>query len=291
VGGGRIDGVTDDAVLVADRLTYAYDGGGAALDALDLVVRRGRRFAIVGANGAGKTTLLLHLNGTLRPHSGSVWVKGRRAEYGRRDLTRWRQLVGLVFQNPEDQLFAGTVAQDVSFGPMNLDLPLDEVRARVEDALGSLDIAELRDRPTHMLSFGQKKRVAIAGAVAMRPEVLMIDEPLAGLDPNSSEQLFALLERLTSEGTTLVLATHDMALAYAWADEVAVLSGGAIAGHGDTAAVMSDAGLLRQSGLRVPWVLEVERHLEAAGVLDPDGGPRRSREQLVAALRALARTS
>lgn len=280
-------GGLSDSVLAAEGLTYSYDGGPAALDGLDLIIRRGRRLALVGANGAGKTTLLLHLNGTLRPRAGSVWLKGRRADYGRRELTEWRQVVGLVFQNPEDQLFAGTVAQDISFGPMNLDLPVADVRERVEDALESLDIVALRDRPTHMLSFGQKKRAAIAGAVAMRPEVLIIDEPLAGLDPSGAEHLLAVLERLERGGTTLVLATHDMALAYAWADEVAVLHGGVIAAHGDPPHVMSDAALLRASGLRVPWVLEVDRCLQAAAVLAAGDAPRRSRDELVAALAAL----
>lgn len=277
-----------DSVLAAESLTYSYDGGPAALDGLDLGIRRGRRLALVGANGAGKTTLLLHLNGTLRPRAGSVWLKGRRADYGRRELTQWRQAVGLVFQNPEDQLFAGTVAQDISFGPMNLGLSVADVRERVEDALESLDIVALRDRPTHMLSFGQKKRAAIAGAVAMRPEVLIIDEPLAGLDPSGAEHLLAVLERLAHGGTTLVLATHDMALAYAWADEVAVLHGGVIAAHGEPADVMSDARLLHASGLRVPWVLDVDRHLQNAGVLAACEAPRRSRDDLVSALKALA---
>lgn len=280
-------GGVKDSVLAAEGLTYSYDGGPAALDGLDFVVRPGRRLALVGANGAGKTTLLLHLNGTLRPRAGAVWVKGRRADYSRRSLTMWRQVVGLVFQNPEDQLFAGTVSQDISFGPMNLGISVADVRERVEDALESLDIVALRDRPTHMLSYGQKKRAAIAGAVAMRPEVLIIDEPLAGLDPSGAEHLLAVLERLTRDGTTLVLATHDMSLVYAWADEVAVLHGGAIAAHGEPPDVMSDAALMRASGLRVPWVLEVDRHLRAAGVLGAGEAPRRSRDELVAALRAL----
>lgn len=279
-----------EGVLAAEGLTYSYDGGLAALDGLDLVISPGRRLALVGANGAGKTTLLLHLNGTLRPRSGSMWVKGRRAGYGRRDLTAWRQVVGLVFQNPEDQLFAGTVSQDISFGPMNLGIPVADIRERVEDALESLDIVALRDRPTHMLSFGQKKRVAIAGAVAMRPEVLIIDEPLSGLDPSGAEHLLAVLARLARSGTTLVLATHDMSLAYAWADEVAVMRDGIIAAHGDPSTVMSDVALLHASGLRVPWVLEVDRQLRSVGVVDPGKPPLRSRGELIAALEALRGT-
>ncbi len=278
-----------DAVLAARDLRFSYDGGAEALDGLDFVVRRGHRHALVGANGAGKTTLLLHLNGTLRPRGGQVLVNGAPASYSRRGLTAWRQAVGLVFQNPEDQLFAGTVFQDISFGPLNLGLGREEACERVEEALAALDVAALRDRPTHMLSFGQKKRVAIAGAVAMRPEVLIIDEPLAGLDPSGAEHLFAVLARLHQAGTTLVLATHNMALAYEWADEVAIVQGGQVVAAGTASEVMADDVMLRSCGLRTPWVLEVERELRAAGVLAAELPPCRSSHDLIAALARLPR--
>ncbi|MFA4966294.1 MAG: ATP-binding cassette domain-containing protein, partial [Thermoleophilia bacterium] len=277
----------DTPALVAEGLSYTYEGGYVGLDGLSLTVRAGRRLAVVGPNGAGKTTLLLHLNGTLRPGAGRVLVGGAPGTYSRQGLTAWRQVVGLVFQNPDDQLFAGTVAQDVSFGPLNLGLSEAETRARVADALRALDIEALRDRPTHMLSFGQKKRAAIAGAVAMRPEVLVIDEPLAGLDPSGAEHLLDVLGRLHAAGTTLILATHDMALAYEWADDVAVLRSGRIVAQGEAPLVLAEAALLRESGLRVPWVLEVSEALRAAGVLPADGPGPRSRGELAAALAAL----
>ncbi|MFA4964424.1 MAG: ATP-binding cassette domain-containing protein [Thermoleophilia bacterium] len=276
-------------VLLAEKLHYAYDGGVAALTGLDLAVQAGQRHALVGANGAGKTTLLLHLNGTLRPKSGVVSVDGSPAEYTHRGLTAWRQSVGLVFQNPDDQLFAGSVFQDVSFGPLNLGLSDAETRERVEEALHALDITPLRNRPTHMLSFGQKKRASIAGAVAMRPQVLIIDEPLSGLDPSGAEQFLEVLKGLHEAGTTLIIATHDMALAYEWADEVAIMRGGLIVAHGAPPEIMADADMLRECGLRMPWVLEVERALRAAHLLPAGQAPFLSRSDLAAALARLDR--
>src|SRR5262249_51632458 len=150
---------------------------------------RGRRLAILGANGSGKTTVLLHLNGTLKPRSGEVRLDGKAMAHDHDSLITWRRRVGLVLQNADDQLFAPTVAEDVSFGPLNLGLSHHETRTRVSNALSALHIDHLADRATHMLSFGQKKRVAIAGLVAMQPEILLLDEPTAGLDHLGTESL------------------------------------------------------------------------------------------------------
>ena len=258
---------------------FSY-GDVAGLDRLSLEVSEGRRLAIVGANGAGKTTLLLHLNGTNRPAAGAVLLRGEPVAYDRAGLTALRTAVGLVFQNPDDQLFAGSVYQDVSFGPLNIGLSEDVTRDRVEEALESLEIAHLRDRPTHMLSYGQKKRAAIAGAVAMRPDVLILDEPMAGLDPSGSWHLMGLLTRLHEAGTTLVVATHDMSLAYEWADEVAVLRDGSIVAHGEPQDVMHDPAELAHSGLRMPWVADIAQTLRDCGVLPPDVPSPRTRDEL-----------
>jgi len=277
------DGNRSAPVLRADQVRYLYGGGHEALCGVDLEVRRGRRIALVGANGAGKTTLLLHLNGTLRPTSGTLYVDGEPVRYDRRWLKRLRETVGVVLQNPDDQLFAGAVYQDVSFGPLNLDLDEDDVRERVEQALEAMDIADLRHRPTHMLSYGQKKRVAIAGAVAMRPRILVLDEPMAGLDPSGQWQLMNLLTRLNEGGTTLVIATHDMGLAYEWAQEVAILSGGVMVAQGPPHSVMTDPAQLAHYGLRIPWMLEVSELLAECGLL-PAGAMPRTRDELRAAL-------
>ena len=278
------------AVLSARELTFRY-GDVAGIAGLSLEVSEGRRLAIVGANGAGKTTLLLHLNGTNRPLSGAVLLRGEPVAYDRAGLTALRTAVGLVFQNPDDQLFAGTVYQDVSFGPLNIGLPEGIVRARVEEALDALEISHLRDRPTHMLSYGQKKRAAIAGAVAMGPDVLILDEPMAGLDPSGSWHLMGLLTRLHEAGTTLVVATHDMSLAYEWADEVAVLRDGAIVAHGDPQDVMHDPAELAHSGLRVPWVADIAQTLRDCGVLPPDVPSPRTRDELKELIAARCRVA
>jgi cobalt/nickel transport system ATP-binding protein len=276
------------AVLSAREVTFRY-GDVAGIAGLSLEISEGRRLAIVGANGAGKTTLLLHLNGTNRPASGTVLLRDEPVAYDRAGLTALRTAVGLVFQNPDDQLFAGTVYQDVSFGPLNIGLSEEVVRARVEDALQALEISHLRDRPTHMLSYGQKKRAAIAGAVAMGPEVLILDEPMAGLDPSGSWHLMGLLTRLHEAGTTLVVATHDMSLAYEWADEVAVLRDGAIVAHGDPQDVMHDPAELAHSGLRVPWVADITQTLRDCGVLPPDVPSPRTRDELKQVIAARCR--
>ena len=236
-------------LLEAYGLTYDYPGGVQALSGLDLSVERGRRLAILGPNGAGKTTLLLHLNGTLRPTSGRVLLDGVVAGYCRADLTVWRRRVGLVLQDADDQLFAASVAEDVSFGPLNLGLSDEEARQRVDEALAALRIADLADRPTHMLSFGQKKRAAIAGAVAMRPEILLLDEPTAGLDQQSAPLLLAVLEQLEAKGTTLVFTTHDVDLAWAFADDAALFKDGRVIAQGVASEILIDEERMSEAGL------------------------------------------
>jgi cobalt/nickel transport system ATP-binding protein len=263
------------AVIEAVKVDYEYEGV-PALRGLTLRLPRAHALAVLGANGAGKSTLFLHLNGTLRPRSGEIRIDGRPCGYSRRELLEWRRRVGIVFQDPDDQLFAATVAQDVSFGPLNLGLAEEEVLRRVDEALAAVEIPHLADRPTHQLSFGQKKRVALAGVLAMRPEVVLLDEPTAGLDPGGVEEMLVALDRLRAAGTTLVIATHDMDLAYAWADQVAVLHEGRLLGQGDPVEILGDAALLNTARLRMPGALEMARSLFATGVLpgDPRDLPR-----------------
>lgn len=270
-------------LLAARGLEYVYPGGVVALRGLDLSIERGQKLAILGPNGSGKTTLLLHLNGTCKPTRGEIRLDGRPASYDRRALNHWRRRVGLVLQEPDDQLFAATVGQDVSFGPLNLGLSDAETGERVREALESLRIAHLADRATHMLSFGQKKRVAIAGVLAMRPELLVLDEPTAGLDPHGVTHLLGVLQQLHEAGATLVFSTHDVELAYAWADQVAVFHEGAVLCQGETAAVLGDRAVLHQARLRPPLLLELA---EALGAGRDNARPApRSREMVLALLR------
>jgi cobalt/nickel transport system ATP-binding protein len=257
------------SLLEARNLVHIYPGGVRALDQLSLKIEKGRRLAILGPNGAGKTTILLHLNGTLKPHSGEVLIDGRRTTYDNTALTAWRRRVGLVLQNADDQLFAPTVAEDVSFGPLNLGLSEAEARERVAEALQAMGVSHLADRATHMLSFGQKKRVAIAGLVAMRPEILLLDEPTAGLDHHGAENLLALLEDLGRAGATLVFSTHDVEFAYRFADDVALFEGGKILACGPIEEVLADAELVRRAKLEAPLLLKLGLKARELGLLPP----------------------
>jgi len=259
-------------LLETRALTHIYPGNVRALDQLELRIERGRRLAILGSNGSGKTTLLLHLNGTLRPTSGAVLLDGREMSYDGPALNAWRRRVGLVLQNADDQLFAPSVAEDVSFGPLNLGMTPQQARERVAAALEAMHIGHLAERSTHMLSFGQKKRVAIAGLVAMQPEILLLDEPTAGLDHQGTEDLLAVLEELMRNGTTLVFSTHDVDLAYRFADDVALFEGGRILAQGPVAGILADATLVAQAGLYTPLMLQLglkARELGLLGAGDP----------------------
>lgn len=271
-------------LLEARGLVHVYPGDVHALNGLSLRIERGTRLVILGPNGAGKTTMLLHLNGTLRPQRGEVLLDGKAMAYDNPSLTVWRRRVGLVLQNADDQLFAPAVAEDVSFGPLNLGLSEAETRVRVDAALAALHISHLAERATHMLSGGQKKRVAIAGLVAMQPEILLLDEPTAGLDHLGTEDLLAVLEELERSGTTLVFSTHDVELAYRFADEVALFEGGKILAQGPITTLMADAELVKSADLDTPLLLKLGLRARELGILGPAEPLPRTKE---AALRLL----
>lgn len=273
------DPAPNGPALVALRdASFAYEDGPAVLTGLDFEVREGRALALLGRNGSGKTTLMRLLSGGLRPSGGELAVAGRPVRYDRKGLTRLRTTVQLVVQDPDDQLFAASVGQDVSFGPLNLGLSDTEVRGRVAEALAALDITALAERPTHLLSYGQRKRTAIAGAVAMRPRVLILDEPTAGLDPDGQERLLATLHELRENGTTVVMATHDVDLALRWADDAALLTPSGVR-TGPVAETLTRTDLLRAAGLRLPWGVAAGQLLRARGLLaDTALGPRTPEE-------------
>jgi cobalt/nickel transport system ATP-binding protein len=260
---------------------YAYPGGIAALSGVSLSVSPGEKVAILGANGAGKSTLLSVLNGTLRPERGVLRLNGGDVHYDRNGLRELRGQVGMVLQDPDDQLFAASVFEDVSFGPANMGLPEAEIIERVDAALHAVEIDDLRDRPTHMLSFGQRKRVAIAGIVAMQPRYLLLDEPSAGLDPIGVTQLMAALARISAGDTAIMLATHDVDTAYAWADRIVIFGAGRIARSGAPDTVFADAEVLRELRMRPPLIWEVARALRANGALDASLPMPRDRDGII----------
>jgi cobalt/nickel transport system ATP-binding protein len=268
--------------LSAQGLVVGYERGRPVLDGAALTVPAGRRLALLGANGSGKTTLLRCLSGALKPTAGAVTVDGVPLEHSRRGLRSHRQEVQLVLQDPDDQLFSASVAQDVSFGPLNLGLAEQEVRDRVAEALTLLAVDSLAGRPTHQLSYGERKRVAIAGAVAMRPCVLLLDEPTAGLDPSAVAEALAALARLQQHDSTVVMSTHDVDLALRWADEVAVVVDRAVV-QGAPEDVLGDDALLARARLGRPWALTLGARLRELGLL-PRGILPRDAAALLAAL-------
>jgi cobalt/nickel transport system ATP-binding protein len=268
--------------LIAEGLVVGYQRDRPVLDGASLTVPAGRRLALLGANGSGKTTLLRCLSGALKPLAGVVTVDGAPLEHSRRGLRAHRQEVQLVLQDPDDQLFSASVAQDVSFGPLNLGLSEETVRRWVGEALDLLAVDHLAGRPTHQLSFGERKRVAIAGAVAMRPCVLLLDEPTAGLDPSAVADTLAALTRLQEHDSTVVMSTHDVDLALRWADEVAVVVDRTVV-QGPPGDLLGDDALLARARLERPWALTVGARLRALGLL-PEGTLPRDVTGLLAAL-------
>ena len=215
-------------VIETKDITYEYPDGTKALDKVNFTVDEGKIVALLGPNGAGKSTLFLHFNGILSPSTGTVIIDGVNVEYDKKDLMQIRQKVGIVFQNPDDQLFAPTVLEDVAFGPMNMALPKEEVEARVKEALLRVGMQGFENKPPHHLSGGQKKRVAIAGILAMKPKIMVLDEPTSGLDPKGASQILRLLYKLNSEGITIVISTHDVDLVPLYASKVYIISEGSI---------------------------------------------------------------
>jgi cobalt/nickel transport system ATP-binding protein len=235
-------------VLDVRGLAYAYSDGHQALYGVDLHVHRGERVALLGPNGAGKTTLVLHLNGILTPGRGSVDVCG--LPVSRPNLQEIRRRVGVVFQDPDDQLFMPTVRDDVAFGPANLGIRGAELEARVADALDRVGMGAFADRPPHHLSFGQRRRVAVATVLAMRPEILVLDEPSSNLDPTSRRELADILRGLD---VTVLMVTHDLPYALELCPRSVVLSDGVIVADGATDEVLTDEAMMRAHRLELPF--------------------------------------
>ncbi|MFI1192439.1 energy-coupling factor ABC transporter ATP-binding protein [Micromonospora sp. NPDC020750] len=229
---------------------FAYPDGHVALHGVDLTVPRGERVALLGPNGAGKTTLVLHLNGILTATEGSVHVGGLTVSRDRGTLAEIRRRVGIVFQDPDDQLFLPTVAEDVAFGPANLGLRGAELTARVDEALAAVGMGEHRDRTPHHLSFGQRRRVAVATVLAMRPEILVLDEPSSNLDPAARRELAGILRALP---VTLLMVTHDLPYALELCDRSVILDEGRIVADAPTRTLLANQELLSTHRLELPY--------------------------------------
>lgn len=258
----------EEYILQTQGLRYAYDGEKYALQHASLAVRAGERIAVLGSNGAGKSTFFLCLNGVLTPQGGTVSLHGR--EVGAKERNLLREHVGIVFQNADDQIIASTVQAEVSFGPMNLRLPKEEVRRRVDRAVDYMALEAFRTRPPHYLSGGEKKRVSIADIIAMESEVILFDEPAASLDPAGTCMLEDVLRRLTEEGKTLLISTHDMDFAFRWADRAVVFCEGEVIADGTPLNVFRDDEIIERARLRRPAMLDVFESLSRRGLVPRD---------------------
>ncbi|MFE0360336.1 energy-coupling factor ABC transporter ATP-binding protein [Streptomyces griseoaurantiacus] len=236
------------ASLEVAGLAFAYPDGHQALFGVDFRIARGERVALLGPNGAGKTTLVLHLNGILGGGAGTVTVAGM--PVGKRHMAEIRRQVGIVFQDPDDQLFMPTVREDVAFGPAAAGLKGPELEERVDRALALVGMAEFKDRPPHHLSFGQRRRVAVATVLAMEPEILVLDEPSSNLDPASRRELADILRALD---VTVLMVTHDLPYALELCPRALILSEGVIAADGRTGELLGDEELMRAHRLELPF--------------------------------------
>ncbi len=262
-----------EEIFKAQRLSYAYQPDRPVLSDVSLSVCRGEKVAVMGSNGAGKSTFFLCLNGVLQPQEGEIYYQGKLSE-GK----NLRRHVGFVFQDADNQMIASTVEAEVAFGPMNLKLPKTEVRERVETALEYMDLQPYRQRPPHYLSGGEKKRVSIADIIAMKPEVILFDEPSAALDPLGTEMLEQVLEDLSKEGKTLLISTHDVDFAYRWAERIVVFDHGKVLADGRTQDVFGQEQVLRQAHLKKPQMLKVYEVLRERGVIRAGSRPKRAEE-------------
>ena len=259
-----------ETIIEIKNLKYAYTGDKPALRGIDVTIGKGERIAVIGSNGAGKSTFFLNLNGVLTPDSGEIYFKGQKLTRDKKDLNTLRKSIGIVFQDADNQIIASTVMGEVSFGPMNLKLPREEVVRRVDEALEYMNITDFKDRPPHYLSGGEKKRITIADIIAMHSEVIVFDEPTAALDPLNAEMLEEVLEKLAAQEKTMLISTHDVDFAYRWAERALVFCDGQIIADAQPVEIFSDAEILKRANLKKPMMLEVYDAMVAKGMLPDD---------------------
>ncbi|MGB9779765.1 energy-coupling factor ABC transporter ATP-binding protein [Caldanaerobacter sp.] len=265
-----------ETILEAVNVSFEYADGAKALQGINMKIEKGKKIAVLGPNGAGKTTLFLHFNGILKPKSGKIMYKGKEILYNRKELIKLRKNVGIVFQNPDVQLFSATVYQEISFGPMNLGYEEKIVRAKVDEIMGKLNISHLKDKPVHFLSYGQKKIVSIADILVMDPEVIILDEPTAYLDVEHTEELIKLLDDLKEEGKTIVVSTHDVDFAFLWADYIYVMKDGKIIKEGTPYEIFT--GDSKGERLKKPLILEIYEILKDKNIIHKEEIPRKVEE-------------
>lgn len=260
-----------EPILSVKDLNYTYSGDRHALRGITLDVMPGERICIVGNNGAGKSTFFLNVNGVLTPESGEIYFKGQKVTQDRKSLNELRRGVGIVFQDADNQIIASTVMGEVSFGPINLGLPDDEVEKRVDEALDYMNISDFKHRAPHYCSGGEKKRITIADIIAMHSEVIIFDEPTAALDPLNAAMLEEVLGKLGAQNKTMLISTHDMDFAYRWAQRLIVFSAGKVIATGTPVEIFENDAVCEQANLRKPMMYDVYKSMVDKGIAPKDG--------------------
>lgn len=251
-----------DIIIETKDLTYIYpNNNNVALDKISVRIKENEKIVVLGSNGAGKSTFFLNLNGVLKPQSGTIKYRGQEINHSREQLFKLRKNIGIVFQEPDSQIIASTVLGEVSFGPMNLKLPKSEVIKRVDEALEYMNISEFKNRAPHYLSGGEKKKVSIADIIAMKPEIIILDEPTASLDPFNTEALDGVINKLSSQGTTMIISTHDVNFAYRFAERILVFSKGKIIADDTPINIFNNEELLKEANLKTPLLYDAYRIL------------------------------
>ena len=262
--------MNNDIILKAENLYFSYDDENShSLNGLSLEIKRGQKVAFMGSNGSGKSTFFLCCNGIHRPSSGTLYFDGEPVTYDKKGLLKLRSKVGIVFQDPDNQLFSASVYQEISFGILNLGVSEEDAKKEVEEVIDHLEITPFRHKPTHSLSGGQKKQVSIADILVMHPDIIILDEPAAALDPKHTTMVNHIVNRLTEAGITVLMATHDVNYAYEWADEIMLFHEGKVLMHGTPADVFSNKAVLARTNLEPPAVLELFDSLCMKGILKP----------------------
>ncbi|MDF2613079.1 MAG: transporter ATP-binding protein [Clostridia bacterium] len=248
-------------MITTSELTFRYDEGDVALKNIQLDLNKGNIIGIIGVNGSGKSTLFMNMVGVLKPTSGAVLYNNEPIKYDKKSLRELRKKVGIVFQDPDKQIFYSKVYEDVAFALRNIGLDEDEIKRRVSASLKSVGAIEFKDKPVHFLSHGQKKRVAIASVLAMKNEVILFDEPTAGLDPKSVKAIAKIIVDISKLGTKVVISSHDMDLIYELCDYIYVLDKGSIICSGKTEEVFTEGDIMNEVGLAEPWLVKVHKNM------------------------------
>lgn len=263
-------------IIKAQNICFTYEDGHEALKGVNLEIKKGQKIACMGANGSGKSTFFLCLNGIHKPQKGTLYFNDKPIDYSKKGLLELRSKVGIVFQDPDNQLFLASVYQEISFGILNLNISKAKAEQAVEQVIKKLEITPFRHQPTHALSGGQKKQVAIADILVMNPDIIILDEPNAALDPKHTKMVNDIIDQLNEKGITVIISTHDVDYAYQWADEIILFHEGQILIQDTPEIIFQKKELLQQTSLEPPILLQMYDSLCQKGILKGTPSPPRT---------------